>query len=219
MDCKSKMIKFLENSYIKMVIIIANFIVMLIVARSNEQLISGVRDINQDMLLISIVTCACFIEVLVTLLVLPWKFIFTKRLVIVIELFLLIMTAASYYAMSIWTFKSVRFGMRNFEMIFVLRNLRIGTFLKEIKEFRIIYEFCFKLLNPMLSMFAAMYFCFYCFSVLGNMWVGGLVTTESAQTENGGIPGLYYLMNFNDLACGIVTLFSFMVVNNWTIIT
>ena len=110
----------------------------------------------------------------------PVKFIFTRRIVIVIEIILLLMTIASYISMSIWTFASVRFGMRNFEMIFVLRNLRIGTLLKEIREFRIIYEFCFKLTKPMLVMFSALYFTFYCFALVGNMWVGGLVTTESA---------------------------------------
>jgi hypothetical protein len=218
MGCKERVIQLLENSYLKMVIVLANFVIMLMIINTNNKLITGVDMIKRDMVLVGILSSVCLVEVVLTFCVLPWKYIATKRLVIVIEIVLLLLTALAYYSMSYWTFRSVRFGMRDFEMIFVLRCLRIGTFLKEIKEFRIIYEFCFKLTKPMCVMFAALYFCFYCFAVFGNIWWGGLVTTESAQTQNGGIPGLYYLMNFNDLACGIVTLFAFMVVNNWTII-
>ena len=218
MDCKGKIIKFLENSYLRLVIFMSNFVVMLILFESNNSMITGVGDIYKDLVFVSIVTALCFVEVLLTLCVLPWKFILYNRILILIEMVLLTLTVASYISMSIWTFASVRFGMRNFEMIFVLRNLRIATFLKEIKMFRIIYEFCFKLTKPMMVMLAGLYFCFYCFALVGSLAVGGLVTTESAQTQNGGIPGLYYLMNFNDLACSIVTLFAFMVVNNWTLI-
>ena len=33
------------------------------------------------------------------------------------------------------------------------------------------------------------------------------------------IPTLYYLMNFNDFGCSVITLFHIMVVNNWFLTT
>jgi hypothetical protein len=68
-------------------------------------------------------------------------------------------------------------------------------------------------------MFISMYFFFYCFAVLGNMLLGGKVTTSSAQIEDAGVPTLYYLLNFNDLASSIITLYGFMIISGWWVIT
>ena len=104
-------------------------------------------------------------------------------------------------------------------MICIIRNVRIGTLLKEIQIFKNLHEFCVKMTKPLLMMFVSMYFFFYCFAVLGNMLLGGKVTTSSAQIEDAGVPTLYYLLNFNDLASSIITLYGFMIISGWWVIT
>ena len=180
MDCKTKTKRLIEHSYFKVFIILANFIVLLFVADTNEKMIQGVKGIKLDMVLIAIVSAVCLFETIAMFYCYSFGFVFKNRVMTLLELILLSMTVVSYVSMSMWTFASVRFGMRNFEMILVLRCLRVSTLLKEIKMFSIVYEFCFKMAKPMLVMFSALYFCFYCFAVIGNMLVGGLVTTESA---------------------------------------
>ena len=44
---------------------------------------------------------------------------------------------------------------------------------------------------------------------------GGEVTLESVALLSPGSPPYYYLMNFNSFMSSIVTLFHFMIVNNW----
>ena len=60
-----------------------------------------------------------------------------------------------------------------------------------------------------------LYTIFFTYAYLGEFMWGGKVTTKSAQTEDASLPTLYYLMNFNDFANSMVTLFHVMVVNNW----
>jgi two pore calcium channel protein len=64
----------------------------------------------------------------------------------------------------------------------------------------------------------ALYCVYYTFAVLGTIFFGGKVTTQSAQTTDQSVPAFYYLMNFNDFGAGIITLFPLMVVNNWFVI-
>jgi len=134
---------------------------------------------------------------------------------VALELILQLAGVKATWLLTRGTFNTLRAALRQFEMIFIVRNLRIGSLLAEVKMFSILYEFMFRMSKPLVVQFAALYFCFYCYAVVGNFWLGGRVTMESAQVEDGGVPGLYYLMNFNDLASGMVTLFAFMIVNNW----
>ena len=90
------------------------------------------------------------------------------------------MAVFAYYNISQMKFEFVRRGMRQFEMICVIRNVRIGTLMKEVKIFRNMHEFCVKMTGPLLMMFVSMYFFFYCFAVIGNTLLGGLVTNQSA---------------------------------------
>ena len=62
-----------------------------------------------------------------------------------------------------------------------------------------------------------LYTIFFTYAYVGEFMWGGKVTTKSAQTADAGLPTLYYLMNFNDFANSMVTLFHVMVVNNWFI--
>lgn len=64
-------------------------------------------------------------------------------------------------------------------------------------------------------MFLTLYTVYFEYVVIGQFWFGGKISTHSAQTQDPRIPALYYLMNFNDFASGIITLFTLMVINNW----
>ena len=72
---------------------------------------------------------------------------------------------------------------------------------------------------PFISMLVSLYTVYYLFAIGGEIWFGGKVTTDGPQTEDPGIPGLYYLINFNDFGCSLVTLFHIMIVNNWFVTT
>ena len=62
-----------------------------------------------------------------------------------------------------------------------------------------------------------LYTVFYTYAFVGEAVWGGRVTTTSVQVSDPNVPGLYYLMNFNDFGSSLVTLFHIMVVNNWWI--
>ena len=68
---------------------------------------------------------------------------------------------------------------------------------------------------PFLSMIVSVYTVFYMFAIGGEIWFGGKVRVDSIQLEDSNIPDLYYLVNFNDFGCSLVTLFHIMIVNNW----
>lgn len=61
----------------------------------------------------------------------------------------------------------------------------------------------------------SLYTVFFIYALIGELFFGGLISTHSAQTKDPSIPVLYYLMNFNDFASAIITLFALMVINNW----
>jgi len=73
--------------------------------------------------------------------------------------------------------------------------------------------------KPLAMMFFSMYFFFYCFAIIGNSLLGGKVSNQSAQVNDAGVPALYYLLNFNDLASSIITLYGFMIISGWWVIT
>lgn len=60
-----------------------------------------------------------------------------------------------------------------------------------------------------------MYVIYFFYAVVGMFVFGGKISTISAQTKDPSIPGLYYLINFNDFASSLITLFTIMVINNW----
>ena len=61
----------------------------------------------------------------------------------------------------------------------------------------------------------ALYVIYNFYAVFGQFFFGGQISTTSAQIEDPSIPALYYLMNFNDFASSMITLFTIMVINNW----
>jgi len=56
---------------------------------------------------------------------------------------------------------------------------------------------------------------FYLYAIGGSKLFGGKINLKAVSEESPDSPPLYYLLNFNSFASSLVTLFHFMVVNNW----
>ena len=66
-----------------------------------------------------------------------------------------------------------------------------------------------KITKPILGKFLFIYLIFYVYAQVGQLLFGGDVNYNNAVTP------LWYLLNFNDYGCSMITLFHQMVVNNW----
>lgn len=102
-----------------------------------------------------------------------------------------------------------------FDIIFLLRLLLLADLFQELQQFQILAKVVQQLTTPFLTMALTLYTVYFEYTVLGQFLFGGKISTTSAQTNDPTIPALYYLMNFNDFASGIITLFTLMVINNW----
>ena len=69
--------------------------------------------------------------------------------------------------------------------------------------------------KPVFGQFFFIYLLFYTYSVIGMLLFGG--DLSKAAFEETSAPNYYYLMNFNDFGCAMVTLFHQMIINNWFI--
>ena len=76
-----------------------------------------------------------------------------------------------------------------------------------------------KMTVPILYMLFALYICFYIFAIIGMFGLGGQIVQPAFHSESGIPNNLYYLINFNDLASSMVTLYAFMIINNWPAMT
>ena len=110
-------------------------------------------------------------------------------------------------------------GASMLSFAFLIRNLRISYLLQEVKEFKVIMEMVMKMTVPILLMMIALYVCFYVFAIFGMLGLGGEIRQPAFHSESGIPNNLYYLVNFNDLASSMVTLYAFMIINNWPAIT
>jgi hypothetical protein len=80
-------------------------------------------------------------------------------------------------------------------------------------------EMIMKMTVPILYMLFALYICFYIFAIIGMFGLGGQIVQPAFHSESGIPNNLYYLINFNDLASSMVTLYAFMIINNWPAMT
>ena len=72
-----------------------------------------------------------------------------------------------------------------------------------------------KLTAPFIIIFGTLYLIMYIYAQIGMLMYGGMVTISLLQNNQAQIDQFYYLMNFNDFGCSLVTLFHILVVNNW----
>ena len=110
-------------------------------------------------------------------------------------------------------------GASMLSFAFLMRNLRISYLLQEVKEFKVIMEMIMKMTVPILFMLCALYLVFYFFAIVGMYGLGGEIRQPNFHSESGIPNNLYYLVNFNDLGQSMVTLYAFMIINNWPAMT
>ena len=106
-------------------------------------------------------------------------------------------------------------GVIIFQAVFFLRNFHLVRLLVELREFEVVVTTTKNLAVPFLSMIVSVYTVYYMFAIGGEIWFGGKVRVNSIQSEDPSIPNFYFLVNFNDFGCSLVTLFHIMIVNNW----
>jgi len=104
------------------------------------------------------------------------------------------------------------------EAAVIIRVLRLGVYLDEIKTFRIIIETLKSLLAPFLSMASVMFSIFYIYAFFGMIFFGGKIDFENeAIRNNDATPDIWALNNFNDYPNSYLVLFELTIVNNWMI--
>lgn len=111
------------------------------------------------------------------------------------------------------------FGVSLLTLAFLARNLRLSWLFAELKAFRVIVEMLMKMSMPFLTMAACLYLIFYIFAIVGNYGLGGQIRVPAFHSEAGIPNNLYFMVNFNDLGSSMVTLYAFMIINNWPAIT
>jgi len=142
-----------------------------------------------------------------------WIWLHAKKIYFELILQIIAIYAESLFASSYLLI--VEHGIRLCFVVFLLRMLRLLPLITELSYFKIILGTVKKFDNSFFSMILTIYIVFLIFSEIGMFFFEGKITTYSAQTYNYQTPPLFYLMNFNDRAASFLTLFHFMIVNNW----
>ena len=99
--------------------------------------------------------------------------------------------------------------------VILLRNVRVFHYCVENESVKVIAETSRHVTKPVLGQFLFIYIVYYSYAQIGGIWFGGDLTYLTYEAS--GAPDLYFLMNFNDFGCALVTLFHMMIVNNWFI--
>lgn len=68
----------------------------------------------------------------------------------------------------------------------------LADLFKQIKQFKLIMDVLSELSEPFLVMFVTLYAVYFEFVVLGELWFGGKISIDSAQTKDPSVPALYY---------------------------
>ena len=83
------------------------------------------------------------------------------------------------------------------------------------KEFNLVVETTHNLTVPIFSKLLFLYIIYYLFAIVGAFLFGGKINEKSVAEKSPGSPAFYYLLNFNSYGASLITLFHFMVINNW----
>ena len=68
--------------------------------------------------------------------------------------------------------------------------------------------------SAFISMLTSLFIVYFVFVQIGIWFFAQKVNVYSTSLDS-SVPGLYYLLNFNDFSGGMITMFHIMVVNNW----
>ena len=99
--------------------------------------------------------------------------------------------------------------------VFWMRNLRAFEFMRELEDYQMIVVTTKNLTKPVLTKVLFLYVVYFIYACIGQKIFGGYINLEKVNEMAPEAPPYYYLMNFNSFSSGMVTLFHFMVVNNW----
>jgi hypothetical protein len=129
----------------------ANFaLTIMLVFFSENALVNSIDRIKYQIIGVYGLSFVCFVELLATIATLDsLTDILTEAPCVALELVLQLFMIKSTWLLTRGTFNSLRHALRQFEMIFIMRNLRIGSLLSEVKMFNIIYEFMFRMSKPL----------------------------------------------------------------------
>lgn len=103
-------------------------------------------------------------------------------------------------------------------IMLLLRFPILSSLLMELYDFSVIALTVNKMLSPFLSVLFSLYLVIFMFGSIGVVWFSGVVRLTKIQTiEEAAVNGLYYLLNFNDLYAGMLTLYAGLVSINGAI--
>ena len=165
----------------------------------------------------SAVNALFFFELVANLVVWDFKLIVNSKKVLLLEACLQVLSFITLYFLITGGVHATLEAKNLCSIIILTRFLRILHLLGEVRQFQTVLLTFYKFQRPFLTMMVSLYTVFFIFAEIGMLCFGGKIKTNSAQISEQSIPALYYLMNFNDFGSSMITLFHFMVVNNWMI--
>ena len=110
---------------------------------------------------------------------------------------------------------SVQQRFAHLNTIFWMRNLRAFEFMSELQDYQMIVVTTKNLTKPILTKMLFLYVVYFIYAIIGMRCFGGEIWLERVAKLSPETPQYYFLMNFNCFSSGMVTLFHFMIVNNW----
>lgn len=157
---------------------------------------------------------ACFNFYFLTMLLLHlaafgYRWVLEKRSSLVLEMLLQIIAFVADGLFLSEDFNLTHWGVVLTEITFLIRMFRITGLLKEIKGLDMVLSVSRSMQHPFYMLMLSIYIIYFWAAQIGQIWFGGFVTTKSVDAN------LFYLMNFNDYAMSLITLFQIMVGNNW----
>lgn len=110
-----------------------------------------------------------------------------------------------------------------FNVVILLRMLRIFTFLSELEQWRFFVRTLKVLKGPFFNLTFTLYSLYFFYIILGMHIYGGKITTYEIAKLFDLNPDFdaspdYMWLNFNDFLGGLITLFSMQLFNNWQFI-
>ena len=87
----------------------------------------------------------------------------------------------------------------------------------ELKDFKIISTTVDNLTTPIVSKLLFLYVIYYFYAMIGAKLFGGKINSKRVAINSPLSPPFYFLMNFNSFGSSLITLFHFMVINNWNL--
>lgn len=137
--------------------------------------------------------------------------VFTKKQMLILEIVLQVAAITADVLFFIDDYELQLMAVDIVCVVFLLRWFRMLSLLREHAGFNVLLSTFETFKNPSFRiMMLSFYLIYYWFVQIGMFFFSSIITSKSVTDQ-----GLYYLMNFNDYAMSLNTLFQIMVGNNW----